>query len=101
MGRITRDALVRDLTLARELIERLLVATKRGALDPCDCGHASIEHAVIRDHTSPACLFQPCLVAGCDCIDFDDYNQQITELRRKHRMAREEGERDIERRRVA
>jgi hypothetical protein len=90
MAKITRDLLLDDLRRARLLIERLEHATKRGALDPCDCGHSSIEHGQIRDPDSESCLERPCLVAGCDCIHFDDAGQQIAELRRKKRLAEAE-----------
>ena len=92
-GRITRDLVVRDLRDVRDTVDRLLVAAKRGALDPCDCGHMDIEHGLIRDPESPACATRPCLVAGCECIHFDDAGQQINELRRKQRLA----EADVER----
>lgn len=96
--KLTRAKVVEDLRQARDVVDRLLVAAKRGALDPCDCRHSSIEHGLV--HEGPAAGSRPCLVAGCDCIHFDDSGQQVTELARKTRVAEEDAA-DWERRKAA
>jgi hypothetical protein len=85
MSSLTREQLLRELRGAREVIDRILTAAKRGAFDKCDCGHQELEHGLIRE--GPAAGYQPCLVPGCPCIYFDDTHRHGEELLRKYRLA--------------
>lgn len=51
-------------------------------LERCDCRHMRLEHSKADPHRFGA---QPCLHAGCECIDFDNLHQLADEWLRRHR----------------
>lgn len=71
-----------------------LLNERQNSFELCDCDHRSIDHGYIRE--GPAGGWRPCLVAGCDCTDFDTTSQLFEEWERKQRLCAKEAKREQE-----
>lgn len=85
-----RGELLRELARAYETLGALLTAARWGAFDLCDCGHVSIDHAVVRD--GEASGWRPCTATGCDCLDYEDLDHRAHEFIEKRRRVEEAAE---------